>query len=345
MKKGPFPELLGRVEAELGRRLRATLSRAQSETKGRGAEVQAMVRAAAALSLRGGKRLRAALCVIGGLASDESAPRQPLLQAGVALELLQAYFLIHDDWMDGDELRRGGPTTHVELSRFFGSEVLGAQSAILAGDHTLALAQAELARVKTSPTRLVQALAVFARMQLDAVAGQERDIAGAKDIELTYALKTSSYTVTGPLLLGAKVAGASPTAERALTAFGGPAGIAFQLRDDLIGVFGDPALTGKPRGADLTAGKRTYLAQMAERRMTPRQRSRFDRVFGNRKARARDVEAVVSDLEASGAPDAVERRIRALTRKAEESLEARGLTPTGRGLLRGALDALVVRRA
>ena len=125
-------------------------------------------------------------------------------QAGVALELLQAYFLIHDDWMDQDLERRGGPTVHAHLGRRFRSTSKGASAAILTGDYAVALATRVLANLDLPGRRLSGVLTCFADMQLDAVAGQGLDVIGrGRDVELTYRLKTASYTVRGPLIMGA----------------------------------------------------------------------------------------------------------------------------------------------
>jgi len=342
--ENPFATLLSEVEAEVSARLRTVLGESQRQASGRGREVRHMVSAVASLSLRGGKRLRAALCTVGGLCASGRAAREPLLQAGVALELLQSYFLIHDDWMDGDALRRGGPTAHVTLSARLGSEALGERAAILAGDHAVAMAQLELAGVSASAQRKVQALRTFAEMQLDAVAGQQRDVVGqAANVEQTYVLKTASYTVTGPLVLGAQLAGARPPTVAALRAFGKPAGVAFQLRDDLIGAFGDSRLTGKPRGADLLAGKATPLLRHGRRLLSGAGRRKLERVVGRRGAERGEVEAALLALETSGAKALVERRIEVLRREAVDTLSDASISPRGRELLQGALERLLAR--
>jgi geranylgeranyl diphosphate synthase, type I len=341
-----FSSLLTDVEAEVSARLRRVLEGSRRQAARQGPDVRQMVAEVASLTLRGGKRLRATLCMLGGLCATARPAREPLLEAGVALELLQSYFLIHDDWMDGDALRRGGPTAHVALSSRLASTALGERAAILAGDHAVALAQLQLSLLSASPQRTVKAMQTFAAMQLDAVAGQQRDlVARPKGAELTYMLKTSSYTVTGPLVLGAELAGARPATIEALRTFGKPAGVAFQLRDDLLGAFGEPRVTGKPRGADLMAAKATPLLEHGRQLLTGAARKRLERVVGNRNASVKDVEVTLSDLERSGAATLVERRIERLRAQAARSLETRNITPQGRDLLSGALDRLLERHA
>jgi geranylgeranyl diphosphate synthase type I len=304
-----------------------------------------MVGAVRNLCERGGKRLRPALCVLGARAEDPRAPTLAAIEAGVALELLQAYFLIHDDWMDQDEERRGGPTAHVALKRAFGSQTLGDCSAILAGDHAVALATAHLASVPTTPGRLKKCFEQFAQMQLSAVSGQQLDVIGTTaNPELTYRLKTASYTVRGPLLLGAELAGAKKHTKDTLDAFSEPAGVAFQLRDDLIGVFSPPRITGKPQGSDLTEGKNTSLIHAGRERLDKRGHARLNSVLGNRKARPAQIKRVIQDLEDCGARSAVESRIQELSNEAQQIANCSALPKSSQTLLLGALDALANRK-
>lgn len=304
-----------------------------------------MVEAVRSLSARGGKRLRPALCVVGALCRDESFDWAPAIEAGVSLELLQTYFLIHDDWMDQDSERRGGPTAHVELARVFRSKALGERSAILAGDHAVALASAHLASLEVSPRRLRGAMLRFAEMQLAAVAGQQLDICGkTPNPERTYELKTASYTVQGPLLLGAELAGASRATSDALSAFSLPAGVAFQLRDDLIGVFGAPEKTGKPRGGDLKEGKNTSLLKLGRGLIGKGERATLEKVLGNSRATRAELERAINLLEACGARAAIELRIEELKAAALACAAHKNITPLGQRLLAGAVSALADRR-
>lgn len=305
-----------------------------------------MVAALRDLCQRGGKRLRPALVCVGARAADAEAELELALAAGVSLELLQAYFLIHDDWMDQDAERRGGPTAHVQLAQRFRSPHKGAAAAILAGDYAVALATALLSELKLSARRHAAVLRCFGEMQLDAVAGQTLDVIGETgDVELTYRLKTASYTVRGPLVLGALLAGGSPAVLRDLDAYSLPAGVAFQLRDDTIGVFGDPARTGKPRGGDLRAGKRTLLVELALARSGRKDRAALGKILGNTRATDARIEWAVAHLDACGARAEVEQRIAALSQAALTALEGSRCSPTGRELLAGALEALITRQA
>src|SRR5690606_1480156 len=130
-----------------------------------GPDVVAMVDAVRDLCMRGGKRMRAALAVVGYRATNTSATLEPALDAGVALELLHVYFLIHDDWMDEDDMRRGGPAVHAALAKRLRSAKLDEKSAILAGDYAAALATEAIARLEIPAARLPRVLACFSQMQ------------------------------------------------------------------------------------------------------------------------------------------------------------------------------------
>jgi geranylgeranyl diphosphate synthase type I len=341
----PFIALLKGVQPDVERRLGKVLDERVVKTRSLGVEVQALVREIRRLALLGGKRLRPALVMAGFRAAGSNGDAGSVLDAGVALELLHTYFLIHDDWMDQDAVRRGGPSVHVALARRFGSEHMGNATAILAGDYAVALACEVLTAVKTPHGSLREALQVFTEMQLYAVAGQQLDMVGSgRDIELVYALKTGSYTVEGPLKLGALLGGARKATLDALSRYARPAGIAFQLRDDVLSLFGDPAQTGKPFASDLMSGKRTLLLKLALKRSKPAARATIEAVVGNSRAKLPALRAALDAIVASGAQALVEKRITTLSTQALDELD-RGVGSEGRALLVGATEALSLRRS
>src|SRR6186713_1974206 len=149
-----FLFVLKSVQKKQERRLRVLLAQKKAHTRAHGRAVRAMVSAVSDLTLRKGKRLRPALVALGQRATNSRTELGLALEVGAALELLHTYLLIHDDWMDDDAVRRGGPTVHVMLSRVFRSERLGQASAILAGDFALSLATETLTRLKVPDGRL-----------------------------------------------------------------------------------------------------------------------------------------------------------------------------------------------
>lgn len=340
----PFAELAATVQREIEARLAALLGAEVKAAIGIAPEVGEMVGALADLCRRGGKRLRPALVAVGALATSPRPNLDIVYEAGVALELLQAYFLIHDDWMDGDAVRRGGPSVHVMLAKRFDDRHKGDAAAILSGDYAIALATSRLAELSVPPRVVAPMFQSFARMQRAAVAGQQIDIiARATDVEQAYALKTGSYTVQGPLELGAVLASAKKGTLLALARFARPLGIAFQLRDDLIGAFGKPETTGKPFGNDIRAGKRTALLLKALARARGPDRRLLSRVVGNVGATDADVRSVLEVFDRTGARAEVEARVQELSGEAVAAV-GRAFTPKGRELLVGAVEALTQRK-
>lgn len=341
-----FAQLLSGTRREIDSRLRAFFAEEEKAAEACGPDTHAVFRAVCDLTMRGGKRARPALVVAGYLATPGAHRTQidPTYSVGVALELLQSYLLIHDDWMDNDDVRRGGPAVHVLLRQHHNDARMGEINAILAGDYACALAQKALFLGLQGHPHGLTVASNFAKIQRDVVFGQVLDVVGrAEDIERMHDLKTGSYTVQGPLELGAQLAGASPRVIDALRRFALPIGVAFQLCDDLLSAFGSEEATGKPRGNDLRAGKRTSVLVEAERLLSPSDLALLRGVSGNPDASSEQIDEVLRAFELCGARAAVEARRDALLQEAEASLESSALEE--RHLLRDAARALVIRSA
>ncbi len=335
-----FGTLLSRVRPAIEARLDRLWETRLDALRRHGPEVLTMAAAARDLTLRGGKRYRAALlaAAYGGVKPD--APIEPALQGGVALELLQTYLLIQDDWMDGDTTRRGGPSVHTALSVALG-EHLGAASAMLSSDLTFGMAFQVLTHLDVPAPAVVDTVRAFCRMNDDVVIGQQIDLLGrAEDVEAMHDLKTGSYTVRGPLNLGATMAGAPKHTLAALERFAAPVGVAFQLRDDLLGTFGSSKQTGKPVGNDLRAGKRTAILAEADARLDAEGRAAVDRVLGHADAGPADLVAATSALETCGARMAVVDRLCRLCDEAEALAESLPVANAARNILAGSASAL-----
>jgi geranylgeranyl diphosphate synthase type I len=223
--------------------------------------------------LSGGKRLRPAFAYWGWRAVATEDPGPGVLLLFAALELLHACALVHDDVIDRSATRRGRPTAHVEFAalhrgrKWRGSpEDFGISAAILLGDLALAWADDIVFGADLSADAQRRVQRVWADIRTEVLAGQYLDIvaeasaaesiASAMNVDL---FKTACYTVSRPLQLGVAAAADRPDVQAAFGQFGTDLGVAFQLRDDVLGVFGDPAVTGKPSGDDLRSGKRTVL--------------------------------------------------------------------------------------
>ncbi len=345
---GSFRDLVEEVRPQINRGRKEFFTREVRVARPLGAEVEDMVKAVRDLSLRGGKRLRPALVVAGLRTSGAVRPRamRDALQVGLSLELLQTYFLIHDDWMDGDVVRRGGPSAHAWLTERLGSKQLGESSAILAGDFAATLATSEMLKLRVPQAVHSKLLDAFCTLQADAIRGQQLDVVGrAETVDTVYRLKTTSYTVRGPLRLGAILGGASAALLSALDRFAEPAGIAFQLNDDLLSVFGDPKKTGKPFASDIREGKRTELVNVALQKARGADHRTLERELGNRKSSEKALRRAVDVLETTGARAAVEKRIETLRSKAIDALGSRAFRADGRALLASAAQALSARKA
>jgi geranylgeranyl diphosphate synthase type I len=205
-----FALFAARVRSSVEERLAATLERRITTARKRGPDVEAVAGALSDLALRGGKRMRCVLLAAAYEAHGGEGGIDVVAPACVALELLQTYLLSHDDWMDGDDVRRGGPSVPAVMRLRFSGARADAMS-ILAGDLAAAWARGALFDVALPSERVVQAAAELARVEEDVVEGQVLDVGnGACDlaaVEAMHALKTSSYTVRGPVAIGARLAG------------------------------------------------------------------------------------------------------------------------------------------
>jgi geranylgeranyl diphosphate synthase type I len=264
-----------------------------------------------------------------------------VIECGVALEVIQAYLLIHDDWMDHDDVRRGGPSVHASLRATFGDRDAGDACAILAGDYAQGLALDLITQARVPPARMVAAVRELASMLTDVVTGQILDVRGAGTVETIHRLKTSSYTTRAPLALGAILAGADASIVEGLRAAGEPMGVAFQLQDDLLGTFGDPKKTGKSARSDLKQGKRTAL--IAELEGDAAAQAILPRVLGVADATDADVDALLARMVDSGAKARVEARRAELVARASAEIDRLAMDSEGKRLLHEAAAALAKR--
>ncbi len=337
------PNWIAELRAAVEERLRGFFEekkRQAQETSPRGSE---LVGAIERLTTRGGKRLRPLVLCAGCRAVDPGVPLERVVQAAAGLELLQSYLLIHDDWMDGDDRRRGGPSVHADLRASLSDKHLADSLAILCGDLASGFSWELLEQAPFPHGRRQEAMAVLGSMHREVIYGQQLDLLGHPDVSLIHHLKTGSYTVRGPLRLGAILADASEEELRALDRFAEPLGIAFQLRDDLLGIFGNSEKIGKVAGNDLRAGKNNAVVAEARTLLRGSELEALRQVLGNRRAGARKVGAAVELLRRSGARERVEERMLQMVRQAREDLQKSTIRPEGTELLLQLVQLLVVR--
>jgi geranylgeranyl diphosphate synthase type I len=312
--------------------------------------------AAARTSVAGGKMFRASFCWWGHHAVAPPADEAAVLRACAALELLHASALVHDDLMDASDTRRGNPSTHrafeAEHDRAGwrgGARQYGAAGAILLGDLLLSWSEELLRRCGLPADAVTPALEVFDLCRSEVIAGQFLDVSvqarGRADVDTAMTVlryKSAKYSIERPLQVGAALAGASEATLAELGAFGLPLGEAFQLRDDLLGVYGDPASTGKPAGDDLVEGKRTVLVALALDAAPPAEAAELDAALGSALTPGQ-VERLRGIVEDSGARAQVEAVIEQLGGIALEALDRADVDAGAREVLRGLAHAVTHR--
>ncbi|MDA8262304.1 MAG: polyprenyl synthetase family protein [Actinomycetota bacterium] len=281
----------------------------------------------------GGKRLRPAFCYFAYVGTGGDPDDEIVVDAGAALELLHAFAIIHDDIMDGSELRRGAKSVHRSFTDMHAAEKFkreprrfGEGVAILIGDLAFVYADSLLESAPPETRR------IYTELRLEVNVGQYLDLIGTARGKPTVDLaericvyKSGKYTVERPLHIGASLAHAHPRILEQLSAFGIPLGEAFQLRDDMLGAFGDPAVIGKPVGEDLREGKPTSLVALTLERITGHERELFLDLFNRSEHDDTDLATMLGLIEASGARAMVESRIDQLVSRSLEALNAADL--------------------
>jgi geranylgeranyl diphosphate synthase type I len=334
--------LAGRV----GEALREFLDRQRAVLLAAGSDLLPALEAISGL-LSAGKRLRPAFCYWGwrGAGGEDCAG---IVTAAAALELLHAGALVHDDVIDASDTRRGQPALHRQFQARHAaagwrgsSSSFGTGAAILLGDlllgwademfHTSGLAAEALARAR--PVLSLMRTEVFTGQYLDLLTQASGDATVASALRVAE-LKTARYTIERPLQLGAALAGAARASLfAAYSGYGRPLGKAFQLRDDLLGVFGDPARTGKPAGDDLREGKQTALLAIARARASPRQAAVIDQLAGNPRLDAAGLAEIRAVIDETGARAECESMIAAGVSQALTALEHAPITSEAREAL------------
>ncbi|PWB96557.1 polyprenyl synthetase family protein [Salinibacterium hongtaonis] len=309
--------------------------------------------------LSGGKRFRAQFCYWGYRAvapgNDDEPEVEGVVAASASLELFHAAALVHDDLIDNSDTRRGKPASHrrfqslhTETGWTGNAESFGRSSAILLGDLLLGwsdeVLDAGLGLVRSRDSAIA-ARREFNRMRTEVTGGQYLDLLeehswrsrnDTEQLERAHRVivyKSAKYSIEAPLIIGATIGGASLTQISALRDFGLPLGVAFQLRDDLLGVFGDPEQTGKPSGDDLREGKRTVLIGLARRRLTPSATRLLDELLGDPDLTDGQVHTLQASLRECGAVADVENLIAHNARKALAALEVASFDAAARAQL------------
>lgn len=327
--------------------------------------------------LEGGKRFRALFCYwswAGHLPyspiqseSQRALSAEAVVGIAASLEMFHAAALVHDDLLDQSDTRRGKPAVHKRFetlhssSNWAGSdERFGVAGSVLVGDLMLGWSSEIFGTaLLNAPSSEVSAACrdEFSKMRVEVMAGQYLDIVeenaaitrpvedavGRANNVILY--KSAKYSIEAPLLIGAAFAGASPDQLRLLSEFGVPLGMAFQLRDDVLGVFGDPAVTGKPAGDDLREGKRTVLVGYTRASLSNSVGKLFDEMLSSRELTNEQVGFLQQTIIGSGALDKVERTISELASQAMSALNRLQLEPQAMANLKTMAEKVINRKS
>jgi len=321
-----------------------------------GSELAPVATAMERFLLDSGKRLRPLFAYIGFLGTG-SKPNAEILRACAALELVHVCALMHDDVMDASDTRRGAPSIHKAFEALHGEEKLsgsaeqfGISAAILLGDLALVWSAKMLHQSGINGETLIRALAMYDEMRVELMAGQYLDIyeqaLASESVERSLKVaryKSGKYTIERPLHFGAALGGANIELMSTFSDYGLPLGEAFQLRDDVLGIFGNPDETGKPAGDDLREGKRTVLLAKTMELADANSKATVKGALGNQNLALSDVMQVRNIIINCGALAEVEDLISSLTSNAQSALEYGEIEPLAKAALEQLLTIVTQR--
>ena len=274
-----------------------------------------LIQSMADFSKRGGKRLRPILMIQGyNLFKPEN---HEIIKASISIEMIHNFLLVHDDVMDRDVLRRGGLTINKLYSNYFKSSSnhgldthLGNATAITIGNIFFSLGNAVIGNSSFPEKNKCNALNAISEIITHVGIGQCYDIMYSRKDDLTekeilimYNLKTAVYSFSGPLVLGATLAGANQTSTKKIESFSKPLGLAFQIKDDLLDLYGTESMLGKPVGSDFREAKKTLLLTTMLKLATPKGRKEISTFLGNKKLNKKDIKRLRKMGVESGAFD------------------------------------------
>ncbi len=284
--------------------------------------------------MRGGKKLRGALVQLG-YECGGGANLKEILPISVALEIIHSFILMHDDVMDQDELRRGMYTLHKQWETISKQKLvsranhkhLGESLAYTTGDVGGFLAMGLIANSQLSPEKKLTAFSHLSKFLLKTGYGQGLDVVyevsehvGERDVLRVHLHKSAHYTISGPLILGGLLSGATQQQLAAMEQFGEKVGIAFQLRDDELGLLGNEQILGKPIGSDIREGKNTLLRIKAMELANQRQRKRLEEIYGRQQVTDQEINLVKEITVQSGALDYSQKLTRKLTTEGKQTI-------------------------
>lgn len=348
------------LRARVDKQLRELFDAAIAQTLVIDPVARDLITAVAEEVIRGGKRLRPTLTYLSHMGTG-GTDTQALIKVAASMELVHHFLLIHDDVIDRDYIRHGGPNVAGVYRERFGTRMTAEQAshyahsyAMLAGDMVHVIAQRAVLEADYDDRRKLAALDHVSHMLLDVLTGELLDVEVALPdaVDASFGrltaiarYKTATYSFESPLLVGAILAGARQSTLDALTAFGRELGIAYQLVDDILGLYGDESRLGKPVGGDLREGKQTLLMHFAYKQATGDHVNELRSIWGQPKATVEDLMTVRHIVAISGAMAKVEQLASDYHQRAIHNLASAGLTKDAHQKLLTLADSCIHRRS
>lgn len=300
-------------------------------------------------TLHKGKRIRPMLVITAYHAFGGKDQKQ-IIKAAIAVELMQSFLLIHDDIIDRDSLRRGHPTIHKIYQKKYSSPHFGNSMAIVLGDICSILGSEAILQTNFPEKYKLNAIDKFNKVIINTCFGQLLDIESCisketnkDDILKIHNLKTAIYTIEGPLHIGAILAGAKKQDLKTLTNYAIPLGQAFQLKDDILGLFGTRQKIGKPIGSDIKEGKKTLLILKALEKADKKEKDFIKKCIGNRKTTESDIEKIKKIVIKTGSLAYSEELARKLAQNAKKAIINKKLKKQGKSFLLSLTDYMISR--
>lgn len=306
--------------------------------------------------LAGGKRLRPAFMYYGYLAAG-GREKDKIIKTSIGIELVHTFLLIHDDIIDKDKKRHGLDTINFryeKLGKKFFRQInpghFGNSMAIIFGDMVAALGNQVIFNSDFNPALIVKALHKLQTIISATVVGQARDVymeyrkrTTEKEVLKMYEYKTAKYTIEGPLHLGAILAGADDKLLKVFSAYAIPVGIAFQIQDDILGVFGDEKKLGKPVGSDVRQGKYTILVAKAIEKAGGKQKDIIKNILGKNDLTKNELEIFRNMIIETGALSYAKNMAVKLANQGKRAIEKEKINPEAKEFLTGIAEYMVKR--
>ena len=349
-------EKLADFKMKLDKEIEKTFAKAVQEAKSYDRIVAQAIKEVGKNVLSGGKRLRPAFVCYGYIGAG-GKEKKKILETSVSIELIHTFLLIHDDVMDRDKRRHGRDTLNAYYEKvgrkYFqkkDSEHFGNSMAIIIGDLLSAMGNAIIFDSKFPPEKIMKALLGLQNIVSLTVVGQTKDICmelrrslKEADILKMYEYKTARYTIEGPLHLGARLAGASQKTLKGLSDYSIPLGIAFQIQDDILGIFGSEKKLGKPVGSDIEEGKQTVLLLRALEKACFSDKKRLKTILKKEKINMQDIKDFRRIILQSGALQYAQEKARKYIKESKKALEKVALQKEAKEFLLGIADYMLER--